>query len=95
MEVDELFWYEDVLVAATYGRGMFLSRPLDAVYVDWANGGIEDGSAAHPYNTVREGISATGNGTTLTLRAGTYTEGANTFDRVGPIVVTDGGVVVR
>lgn len=95
VEVDDLFWYQDILVAATYGRGMFRSRPLDIVYVDWANGGIEDGSAAHPYNTVREGISASGNGTTLSLRAGTYTEGTNTFDRVGPIVVTGGTVVVR
>lgn len=95
VEVDDLFWYEDMLVAATYGRGMFLSRPLDVVYVDWANGGVEDGSAGNPYNTVGEGIAATGNGTTLSLRSGTYTEGTNTFDRIGPIVVTGGTVVVR
>jgi hypothetical protein len=64
-------------------------------HVDWANGGIEDGSPANPYNTVREGIEASGNGTTLSIRAGTYTEGANTFDRIGPIAVTGGAVVVR
>jgi len=95
VEVDDLFWYEDMLVAATYGRGMFQTRPLPTVYVDLGNAGTEDGTLAHPYDTVGEGIDASGNGTTLSIRTATYLEGATVFDRAGVVVATDGTVVVR
>ncbi|MCA9729567.1 MAG: hypothetical protein KC729_17905, partial [Candidatus Eisenbacteria bacterium] len=95
VEVSDLFWYGDNLVAATYGRGMYRSRPLDMIYVDWANGGTENGSQAHPYNTVGEGIAAGGNGTDLSIKAGTYTEGSLLFDRRGTTTATNGAVVIR
>jgi photosystem II stability/assembly factor-like uncharacterized protein len=95
VEVDDLFWHGDKLVAATFGRGLYRSRPLDTVYVDQANVGAEDGTQAHPYNTVGEGIAACGNGTTLSIRTATYTEGTNLFDRSGLVVATGGTVTIR
>ena len=95
VEVDELTWYQDRLVIGTWGRGMYRARPLSIVYVDQANAGSEDGSQAHPYNTVSEGIGAMGNGTTLSIRTATYTEGAKTFNRAGLVIATGGNVVVR
>lgn len=95
VEVVELAFYQDRLVAVTHGRGFFRARPLDVVYVDKTNVGSEDGTAAHPYNTVGEGIAASGNGTTLSVQANTYTEGALLFDRAGLVVATGGAVVVR
>jgi hypothetical protein len=82
-------------VAATFGRGMYQSRPLDIVYVDQANGGSEDGTQLHPYNTIGEGIAASGNGTTLSIRTASYVEGANLFDRSGLVVATGGTVTIR
>lgn len=95
VEVDDLFWHGEYLVAATHGRGMFQSRPLDVVYVDQANVGQEDGTLSHPYNTVSEGLAACGNGTTLSIKAATYTEGAKLFDRAGLVQATGGSAVVR
>lgn len=95
VEVADLFWYGDHLVAATYGRGMYVSRPLDLVYVDGAHVGSEDGSQARPYDTVGEGIAASGNGTALSVRTGTYVEGSLLFDRRGTVTATGGTVVVR
>ncbi|MBK8233577.1 MAG: hypothetical protein IT349_02840 [Candidatus Eisenbacteria bacterium] len=95
VEIDDLVWYQDRLLAASWGRGIFRARPLSVVYVDLTNVGTEDGSSAHPYNTVHEGIAASGNGTTLSVRFGTYVEGSTLFDRAGLIVATGGAVTVR
>jgi hypothetical protein len=74
---------------------MYESRPLDVVYVDGSNPGFEDGSATFPYDTVGEGIAASGNGSALSVRAGTYTEGSLLFDRRGTVTATGGTVTVR
>jgi len=48
------------------------------IYVDVANTtGVEDGSAAHPYNTVQEGINAAGNGDEVIVTPGVYVGSAN------------------
>jgi hypothetical protein len=95
VEVDDLFWYDDRMVAATHGRGMYRSRPLDIVYVDQANNGSEDGSSANPYNTVGEGYGAAGNGTTVSIRSATYAAGAITLNKRGTIVATGGSVIIQ
>jgi photosystem II stability/assembly factor-like uncharacterized protein len=96
-EAAELFWQgTDYLVAATFGRGMWKTRPMVTVYVDKANNGFEDGSAAHPYNTVQEGIAAAGNGTTISIQAGDYNEsGTTTFFKHGRVVATNGIVRIH
>jgi hypothetical protein len=96
-EVAELFWQgDDYLLAASYGRGMWRTRPFVVVHVDEANAGIEDGSAAHPFNTVQEGIAAAGNGTTISIRAGDYHESGTTrFSKRGRVVAASGSVRIH
>ncbi len=43
-------------------------------YVDWRNGGFEDGTADHPWNSVAEGITTAGSGASVLIAEGTYTE---------------------
>lgn len=93
--INELAFAGDRLVAATYGRGFFRARPLSVVYVDKNNVGSEDGTQANPYNSVLEGILASGNGSTLSIQANTYTEGALFSDRAGLWVSTGGTTIVR
>ena len=96
VEVDELFWQgSDYLIAATHGRGMYRVRPFVVVYVDRANTGSEDGTSAHPYNTVQEGIDTSGNGSTISIRAGDYPEGAKQFTKRGAVIATSGSVHIH
>lgn len=73
-EVAHLFWQGDNLIAATHGRGMWRTKPVLQVYVDWTNTGYEDGSYANPYNTVKEGVSGAWPHGTLSIRGGEYDE---------------------
>jgi hypothetical protein len=44
-------------------------------YVDWRNtSGTEDGTLAHPYNTVKEGVEAVARGGTVSIASGDYPE---------------------
>ncbi len=53
--------------------GMNLSLNAQTLYVDVNNNtGIEDGTEAHPFNTIKEGISAAVPGTLVMIRQGTY-----------------------
>ncbi len=93
VEVDDLFWCGDNLIAATHGRGMFRCRPLDVVYVDEQASGFENGSMASPYDTVGEAIDAAGIGTTIAIRPGTYTEAPIAFYKHGRVTGWGPGVV--
>ncbi|MCG3132719.1 MAG: hypothetical protein FLDDKLPJ_03585 [Phycisphaerae bacterium] len=95
--VQDLFFQgKGTLVAATHGRGMFRVRALPTVFVDLANNGPEDGTEFFPYNTVGEGLGASGNGSTMSIKAGTYLgEGLLHFNRRMRIVPTGGTVRVR
>jgi len=73
---------------------MYRSRPLDVVYVDKANAGPEDGSQADPYNTILEGYLAAGNGSTISIRSATYTEGALFLTKRVRLTATGGTVII-
>lgn len=96
VEITDLFWYDPgMLVAATYGRGMFVSQPLPYVFVDRDHAGSEDGTESNPYDTLSEGVAVAGNGTTIEIASGDY-------DEAGPLSITrrvtlapDGPVTVR
>jgi hypothetical protein len=73
-EVAHLFWQGDNLIAATHGRGMWRTKPILQVYVDRTNTGYEDGTYAHPYNTIKEGVAGANSHGTITIRGGEYNE---------------------
>ncbi len=82
VEVSDLFWYDPgMLVAATYGRGMFVSQPLPYVYVDGDYAGSGDGTASAPFDNVSDALDVAGNGTTISVEAGDY-------DEAGPVSIT-------
>lgn len=95
VEVGDIFWHGSQMVVVTHGRGMWRAEPLPVVWVDLDNAGFEDGSQAFPFDTVSEGLGASGHGTDLSIAPGTYTEGAKTFLKRGLVVAPSGGVVVR
>ncbi|KKP69179.1 MAG: Cable pili-associated 22 kDa adhesin protein [Candidatus Moranbacteria bacterium GW2011_GWE1_35_17] len=42
------------------------------IYVDDSNAGVEDGTEAHPFNTIQEGIDAASNGFEIRVKEGNY-----------------------
>ncbi|VAX26932.1 hypothetical protein MNBD_IGNAVI01-3127, partial [hydrothermal vent metagenome] len=96
VEVSELFWQDDYLIAATYGRGMFRCRPKISLYVDKnADATTADGSVTHPYKTVQDAINASGNGTNIYIIGNTYSEAPVVFDRAGTINAVNGKVIIE
>ena len=93
-KISELFWQGDNLVAATFGRGMWRTRPLVTVFVNGANTGIENGTLSFPFNTVREGLNAAGHGTTISIEAGTYSDPNALFFEKRVDLVPRGGAVL-
>jgi hypothetical protein len=52
---------------------MYLSPNAQVIYVDVSNiTGIEDGTQAHPFNTIKEGINYALPGNTVMIKQGTY-----------------------
>jgi hypothetical protein len=96
VEVSDLFWHSgDTLVAATYGRGMYECRPLEYIYVDIANNGVEDGSWSDPYNTFDEGYLAAGNGSNLIMTGGVYQQGSRFLVKRMVVTGQNGTVVIK
>lgn len=95
--VYDLFWAGEHLIAATHGRGMYRTQPLmSTIFVDWRNTGYEDGSYAHPYNTVIEGLNAAGIGATVSIYTGDYNEPAPLYiDQSARLVSRGGTVTIR
>lgn len=72
-------------LAATSGFGPF---PFGTtIFVDGHNTGAEDGSRAHPFNTISEGLSAARGGDAVGVAAGVY---AKSFASLTPNYVIDG-----
>jgi len=69
-----------ILALSVTAAGAYFLTPKAAhaqtttIYVDDSNTGIEDGSQAHPYNTISEGINAIVSGGTIRVAAGQYNE---------------------
>lgn len=97
VEVDELFWQDnDVLIAATHGRGMYECRPLPVVYVDYSiPPGEGNGTAGEPYHTVTEAVNAAGNGSIISIKSATYPEGPLIFRARGKVQATDGTAIIQ
>jgi photosystem II stability/assembly factor-like uncharacterized protein len=95
VEVDELFWAGDELIAATHGRGMFKCRPLVNIYVNINSPDGGDGTWAKPYNTVQAAINAAGNGTNIYIFQGTYNETPLLFSKRGYILQYNGNVIIE
>ena len=76
--VDHTTGGQHKLIAATYGRGLWIRDvpSLPVIYVDKGNTtGNEDGTLQHPFNTVGEGIGAAPpGGAIVAIRADTYQE---------------------
>ncbi len=86
-EIEHLFWQGRNLIAATYGRGMWRTKPVLPIYVDWRNTGYEDGTYAYPYNTIKEALDAAWNYATIIIMGGDYNESGD--------VVIDGSVELK
>jgi photosystem II stability/assembly factor-like uncharacterized protein len=95
VEVDELFWAGDELIAATHGRGMFKCRPLVNIYVNINSPDGGDGTWAKPYNTVQAAINAAGNGTNIYIFQGTYNESPLLLSKRGYILQYNGNVIIE
>jgi hypothetical protein len=56
VSVDELFWLNGDLIAATYGRGLY--RASGGFYVDCHYAGVERGTFDQPFKTVAAAVNA-------------------------------------
>jgi photosystem II stability/assembly factor-like uncharacterized protein len=78
--------YENEIVVATCGRGMYERTVPGIIYVDQRNNsGTENGTREHPFNTLAEGVNATPEGGTMALN------GASIYQSTGftkPITIT-------
>lgn len=96
VEVAELFWQgSTVLVAATYGRGMYRSQPFPVTFVDKFHSGPEDGSELLPFTTVQEAAAAYPAGATISIAPGEYDEPAVFFTKPGVLRARGGTVVIK
>jgi hypothetical protein len=86
----------DLLVAGTYGRGVWKRdvaiSPL--TYVDLNATGFSDGTFDYPFQTLDAGIAGTRPAGTLGLRSNTYVVGPRTFggqmiikSYAGPVII--------
>jgi hypothetical protein len=69
-----------------------LSR--DPVYVDWRNGGAEDGTFSNPYNTVSEGAWYVIPGGNVSIADGTYHESQAVFFQPMTLKGRNGTVII-
>jgi Metallo-peptidase family M12 len=62
------------LVRYYVDRTVCMDYAMNLVYVDWSNGGYEDGSPQYPYTDVGEGLGRVIPGGTVVIRDGNYPE---------------------
>ena len=95
VEVAELFWAGDELIAATHGRGMYKSRPLINIYVNHNSPSGGNGSLANPYNNITDAVNAAGHGTDIYIFQGSYNEPPLLFHKRGVVKIVDGPVILE
>jgi len=95
VEVDELFWQGDHLIAATHGRGMYRGRPLSIIYVDKSATEPGNGSFMLPYQTIAEAENAAGPGAEIMIYGNTYDEGYLILNKRGVINATEGPAIIK
>lgn len=95
VEVSDLFWNGENLVAATFGRGMYITHPRIIIYVDRLAPSGGDGSYAQPYRTITEALNAAGHGTIISIAEGTYDEAPMTISKKGKLKATLGTVIIK
>lgn len=80
VSVDELFWMNRDLVAATHGRSMYRASGGTYVNCNWT--GIQDGSYDRPFRTVTAAINAAVGYKTIWIRGCNYNETFTTNKRL-------------
>jgi photosystem II stability/assembly factor-like uncharacterized protein len=96
VEVSQLFWQgNEFLIAATFGRGMFRTRPHLGIFVDLNNPNPGDGTLLNPFRLLQDGINAQPNGAPLFIMTGTYQQGPVTFTKRGTVRIWNGPVIIR
>jgi hypothetical protein len=74
--------------------GSCLRLTPDPCFVDWRNtSGTEDGTSAHPYNTLKEGIEAVLPGGTVSIASGNYPAGLTIWQPM-TLLAPSGGVAI-
>ncbi len=93
VEVSDLFWHEDFLVAATFGRGMFRTRP-SVIFVDGNNPLPGNGLLSNPYQTINQALGVANPGSTIYIFSDIYDNAPLTItDQI--YIKTSGAVVVE
>jgi photosystem II stability/assembly factor-like uncharacterized protein len=95
VEIADLFWNGENLIAATHGRGMYRTRPRIVIYVDRLAPSGGDGSIDNPYKTLTEALNAAGHGTVISIAEGTYDEGPLVINKKGKLEMRLGRVILK
>ena len=87
-----------VIVSLLWATPSLAFGPFPAgttVFVDVANtSGNENGSAAHPFNTIQEGIDAAVSGAVVGVAAGTYNESISLANEISVVGVDPASVII-
>ncbi len=92
VEISQLFWTQNQMIAATHGRGMFKSNILHYIYVDKNAPPGGNGTMTNPFKTVNQATNAAGQNTRIYIFPGIYDEAPLIFNKKG-IIQTMGGKV--
>lgn len=83
-----------IVLPALGMRGAQASSMASVVYIDVANNsGVEDGTQAHPFNTIREGMNSVAEGGTVFVYPGTYAENLDIHRKSLALVSIEGPTV--
>jgi Galactose oxidase, central domain len=70
-------------------------KPSATIYVDWRNLGPQDGSSTFPWRSVAVGVAVAGNCSTISIYAGDYPEGPQTFSKRVRLEARNGGAYIH
>jgi subtilase family serine protease len=67
---------------------------LGAIFVDWQNSGVQDGTAAHPYRTLPQALAAAAPGCTIAIRTGRYNLNGGILNKPATVRADNGLVTI-